>query len=840
MEKKPLAAMALSVLLGLFLGERFLYYPVSVSLVVVSLLLLESILRQGKSVSFLFFLPGAIGFLVYQVVSTPFLKGDLRSYVNGGPIRLVARVEGPPRHYPDRVALPMKGTALYSEPAEKPPKWHPASGFFTLTIYSPTIPFEYGDHLEMMVQLKQPSQFQNPGAFQYADYRNRTGYSGMATLPGPGEAKKVGEGGYGLLKRLYRWRETIRLSMVAAFHEGQLREVPLALFMALIIGEDGYLTEEIRDVFSASGTTHILSISGSHLALVSFLIFGLIRGGFACLPAALLLRISLFKTPAQWAAFFTAAPVAFYAYLAGGEIATLRSLTMILVYLLSVWLGRSGEVTTSLSLAALLILAFDPLALFDLSFQLSFVSVLSIALAAGWWQDAVYPPVTSDHEPSRFQKYIVRPGQLMLCTNLGATIGAAPLTLFYFHQFSWVGLVSNFIIIPMAGWIMVPFGLICAVASLFSDTGLPLGMWHQRLGSFYYQWTSFFAHFPGADAHFASPMLWTVVSFYGAVFCLLLWRAPWQRLASVIVAFFVFFLGWGGIRMAPDSPRVTFLDVGQGDATLLEFPGGKTMLIDGGAGGNFSMGKVAIAPYLWQRRVRHIDYLVATHPDMDHVGGLTYLVRKFQIGEIWTNGMTRDSSFYQEFIESMRQKGLAAIAVDDHVAPLTIDACRIFFLNPSLDRGETDYNNHSIVMRLVCSTPRPLSILFTGDIEKKGEEAILKRGYPLSSAILKVPHHGSRGSLSWPFLAAVSPEYAIFSVGDRNRYRHPHPEVLTAYTAVNAKIYRTDKDGAMTVGLKKGETIVTSYVEGKVQKIRWNHTIAGQEWDNIKRAMSPL
>ncbi len=840
MEKKPLVATALSGLLGLFLGERFLYYPASVSLVVFSLLLLEWILKQGRAISFLLFLPGAIGFLAYQVVSTPFFRGDLRNYLDGGPIRLVAQVEGPPRHYPGRVALPMKGIALTSEPTGQP--WHPASGFFTLTIYSPTVPFEYGDRLEMIVRLQRPAQFQNPGAFQYADYRDREGYSGIAALSGPGEARKVGEGGYGFLKRLYRWREDIRLAMVASFHEGHLREAPLALFMALIIGEDGYLTEEIRDVFSASGTTHILSISGSHLALVSFLVFGLIRWLFASLPAPLLLRISLFKTPAQWAAFFTAAPVTFYAYLAGGEIATLRSLTMILVYLLSIWLGRSGEVTTSLALAALLILVFDPLAIFDLSFQLSFISVLSIALAAGWWQGQSPLLPTSDHEPSRFQKHIVRPGQLMLCTNLGATIGAAPLTLFYFHQFSWVGLIANFIIIPIAGWIMVPFGLICAVTSLFLDTGFPLGAWHQRLGSFYYQVTSFFAHFPGADAHFSSPMLLAVVFFYGAVFSLLLWRAPWRRLILVIVAFFIFFLGWGGIRIPPDSPRISFLDVGQGDATLLEFPGGKTMLIDGGSGGNFSMGKVAVAPYLWQRGIRQIDYLVATHPEMDHAGGLTYLVRKFQIGEVWTNGMTRESPFYKEFIELIRQKGLVAITMNDHAVPFHIDACRIFFLNPSLDISEKDYNNHSIVMRLVCPTPKgdPLSILFTGDIEKKGEEAIIKRGYPLSSVILKVPHHGSKGALDETFLSAVSPQYAIFSVGNRNRYRHPHPEVIAAHTAMNAKIYRTDQDGAIIVGIREDGAVVRSYVAGKVRKIRWNQNIAGQEWENIKRAMNPF
>lgn len=833
MGRRPLVSTTVALLAGLFLGEGFSYFPLTLTFLLFALLILEVLFRWNQFLPLPLLGAGLIGFVAYQILSTPFSPGDLRKYVDQGPLRLIAQVDGAPDHRPEQVALRMKGISL-----DSPSGWRPIEGVFRLNLYSPEASFEYGDQLEMEVRLRTPQQFRNPGAFQYADYREREGLSGVAGLTDLTRIKKVGEGGNPFLRQLHRWRDQIRRQI-----QGHLEGAPAALLMALIIGESGYLTDETRELFAASGTTHILSISGSHLALVSFLIYGASRWLLLHLPPSLLLRISLWKIPSQWAALITAGPVTFYAFLAGGEVATLRSLTMILVYLLSIWIGRSGDIKISLAFAALLIVAVHPRSVFDLSFQLSFLSVLSMALVIEWWQ-AAFPAPLPDAAPSRFQKYVARPGQLMLLSTFGATLGSAPLTLYYFHQFSWVGLIANFVIVPLAGWVIVPFGLVSGVASLFLEEGFPFSAWHQWLGMHYYRLTSFFASFPGADFHFSAPSLFMVVFFYGLIFSLLLRQASWKRLLPVTLTFFLFFLGWGGIRFHPGTLRVTFIDVGQGDATLIEFPQGKTMLVDGGSGGFFNTGKIAVAPYLQERQIRQINYLVGTHPQMDHMGGLAHIVRKFNIGEVWTNGITRELPFYLEFSNALKQKGLSPRKRTGSDRSIEIDGCVIDFLNPSreTDPNEKSFNNDSVVLRLSCPSlgKEGISFLLTGDIELKGEAALLESGMPLKSTFLKVPHHGSRTSSGSAFISTVSPQVALFSVGSHNSYRHPHPEVLAAYEALGIKVYRTDRDGALIVeaASREGELRIKSYRESAVEKVSWGDSPGAAEWNNIKKVFS--
>jgi len=829
---KPFIAITVSFITGLALGELFSYFPLTLTILLFFLFLIERSLRQGPLLPLPSVFFAAIGLLVQQFVSTPSTVSDLKQYIDQGEIHLIAQIDGPPQHFPQQVSLQMKAIAIDADALR------PIHGYFRLTLYNPDVSFEYGDRLEMQVRLRAPQQFGTPGAFPYADYREREGWSGVATLSHPDRVKKVGEGGNPALKRLYRWREQIRQRILASM-EG----APAALLLALIIGESGYLTDPIREAFSASGTTHILSISGSHLALVSALIFGVTRWLLLHLPTPVLLRLSLWKIPSQWAALITAGPVAIYALLAGGEVATLRSLVMIWVYLFSIWINRSGDLKTSLALAALLLVSFYPQAIFDLSFQLSFLSVLMIALTFDWWQ-ASFPEKTPKAERSRYQTYLIEPGRLMLLSTLGATLGTAPLTLYYFHQFSWVGLLANFLLIPIAGWLIVPFGLLSSFFSFHTGEGFPFAGGHQWLGWIYYRLTQFFSRFPGADFHAAAPPLWMILLFYAAVLWMLIQRVSWRWMVTTVALFFIIFLGLGSVRFSPERLRVTLIDVAQGDATLIEFPHGKTMLVDGGAGGTFNVGRIAVAPYLWERGIHTIDYLVGTHPQMDHIGGLAYVIRKFSVGEVWTNGTIRDLPFYRSFAEALEEKGLHPKRVTSAASPIDIDGCRVFILNPAAEDsfGEGDFNNHSIVLRIACPNlgGGGISFLLTGDIERKGERHLLEEGSDLRSTVLKVPHHGSVSSLDPLFLSAVTPKVALFSVGRHNPFRHPHPDVLAAYLALPANIYRTDRDGAILIEADARGWRTKRYHESRVEKIDWRSPLMTQEWENLKKAVTPF
>lgn len=747
----------------------------------------------------------------------PHASSDLRSYVGGGRVRIVAQVAGPPQVYPNRIVLPMEAMTL-----QAPDGPRPVTGRFRLSFYRVTeIPFEYGDQLEMEVSLRWPRTFLNPGVFNQEAYSKRQGTSGVTDLKRADLARKVGEGGSPLLKRLYRLRENLRRQIAQT-----LTGDAAGILMAMLLGQPSGLTPALRETFAAAGVVHLLSVSGSHLAFVSLLFFGGTRQLLLHLPAAWLLRLSLFGIPSQWAAVATVPPLIFYTFLAGAEVATLRSLAMLLVYLLSVWLRRSGEAKASLSVAALLILADDPLAIFDLSFQFSFVSVLALILTTERWgkheegEGRLIPNSVSGSIDAL---------RLMWLITVGTTVATVPLTLHYFHAFSWIGLFANLIAIPVAGIFIVPPGLMSVVASLFTGSFPWIG-WHQQVGTIFFNLLDLFAHLPGAGMKFSAPPLWGVALFYGGMAWLWVRRAPgWTFVVATALL-----LSTSLLRDGPDALRITFLDVGQGDATLIEFPEGPVILVDGGAGGDFDIGAMAVSPYLWQRGIRRIDEVIGTHPQNDHMGGLAYIVRSFDIGRVWANGAESQALFYRRLQQEMNEKGLIERVAHDALPPFGVGRCRLHFLNrlqPTAKRP----NDRSVVFRLHCPAQNDFSLLMTGDVEQKEQQALLQRASSLRSDLLKVPHHGSRGAIDTDFLAAVSPRVAVLSAGRRNRYDHPHAETVSAYERLRIGLYQTPKHGAIVVEVTPEGMAVQMPADTRPRPVVWHLPILPQEWENMKR-----
>jgi competence protein ComEC len=826
-----LVTAAFALLAGLLAAELFSYLPVitlSVILLVGLFVFRKTSFRWGIVVA-------GIGFaLLLWKTEGP---DDLRYYLDQGPIRLVARVIRPPQHSPDRVVLQMEAQKGQTpEQAEETSgqnrTWHPLKGFFRVTILKPETPFAYGDLIDMEVALTRPRQFENPGNFPYADYLERQGMAGVVTLSKSHSMRKVGEERQPWLAAITRFRDAIRHKMLA-----DLADPVGTILLAMVIGEAGYLSDSTRDTFADSGTTHILSISGSHLAMISFFVFGLVRWVLIRLPAPILLRLSLFKLPSQWAALIAAGVVTFYALLSGMAVATERSLIMILIYLISIWIGRWNDIKIALGLAALIFLAFSPTVLFDISFQLSYLSVFFIILVSDRWKRP------SPSSPlSRIQKQVTRPLTLLVLSSVGAILGTLPLTLYYFHQFSWVGLISNLVVIPFVGVILLPFALGSAIAAPFFNH-FPFASLHHALGLFYMRITSLFADLPCAHLHFASPHIVTIALFYLIVPALLIRRVSTRLVGGVTALFLVIFLVGGSIRLPPKTMQVTFLDVGQGDSALIEFPKGTTMLVDAGSGEPVDVGKRAITPFLWEKKIRRLDYLVGTHPQNDHMGGMASLIQKFEVGTVVTNGIRSPLPFYRSFWEAVHLHGIRQ-EVARAGQSITIEDCTIVFLNPHRDHTlirsvdpTSDMNDESLVFRLSCSmggaaTART-TFLFTADIGRKGMERIIASNIELKADILKVPHHGSRGSLSNQFLSAVSPKMAIISAGLGNRYGHPHLAVITAYDRFRVPIYRTDWNGAVTVIPSATGFDVRKFSETRMQKIRWSREILLQEFANL-------
>jgi competence protein ComEC len=758
-------------------------------------------------------------------------------------IRIVGTLVEPVRLAPGHAALVLSVSHL-GDRAES----RPVRGQIRVTWRDPDRGFGQGDLVELTARIRPPTGTRNPGGFDYAAYLHRRSIDAVASVSGHDQVRLLSTAPllswWTPWRLIDDWRDRIRQAAAQT-----LNGSALGVYLAIIIGQPGYLTPEVRDAFMATGTVHILSISGSHLGLIALLSFFSIRGLCRHLSPGWLQALSRRITPTRLAAAITILPVTFYTLLAGAEVATVRSLVMILVFLLAVWLGREEDLLIALAGAALLILLHDPRALFDLSFQLSFCSVLAIALVLRRH---------SREDDGQHAQTIRERGQHWLHAYLwitgGVTIATTPLVAYHFNQIAWLGIFANLLVLPLAGLVLVPLGLGSAIWVLMTGQDrLPLATLNQAGLDSMVAAVRLLAKIPGAEWHVASPAILAIAVFYAM--CYLLIRPEgWRSIRWLCGCGVVILLGWWiwSPRAAPDGEtlRVTFLDVGQGDACVIELPDGQTVLIDGGAAyDTLDMGRAVVGPYLWDRGIRRLDHVIGTHPQLDHVGGLAWVLRSFEVGHYWGNGIARTDAFYQRLHEAVQERGLTELIAQERRAIISTGPCRLVVLNPpapavSRPRGQfhagkspvtasgSVLNNASVVTRLDCG---PHSFLFTADIEMEALARLRATGDSADIRVLKVPHHGARSSLDPQWIAQVQPEVAVISVGGHNAYGHPAQTVLAAYEAHHARLLRTDRQGAVQVSgaLSSWSMQVRAAQDGSPQPVRFGPSLPAAERRNL-------
>ena len=802
-----LPSLAFAFICGLALGSLVPYFPMSIALGLVVTVLGSAIIQAhgcstaGMSTAHYGCLLAGI---LYWVVSVESSSGPV--LLNKGPETFetcMGRIISPVQLAPDRMSMvircdPTPGSA-------GPPL------AVRLTWRAPDRPLFEGDRIRLRARLRTPSGSSNPGGFDYAAYLEHQGIDAVATVSGVEAIEFLESGGasprWALWNRFDRWRASIRRLALES-----LSQPALGLYVGVIIGERGYLDLEVRDQFMVTGTVHLLSISGSHLGLVAMITFVAVRRSLLLLPASWLLGLSRRITPTRVAALATVVPVTAYACLAGAEVATVRSLLMILVALMTKWLGYERRMFYALSAAALIIVTHDPQAIYDISFQLSF---LSVGAVAGWLAKTTGSGAQGTGEgdvPPLSTRAVI--GQWISDTVLMSavvTLVTIPLVGLYFNQFPWLGLLTNLAAVPLMGGILVPMGLGAVVwQGVFGGEHLPFAQAIQWSMDALVSALRFVSVLPGAEWHGASPSLPSLVLFYGCLttFAIRSGRKSIRWIAgSGLLLLLVWWLWSPRLMLDGDRFRITFLDVSQGDSAVLELPGGEVVLIDGGATyERFDMGRSVVAPYLWNRGIRAIDYVIATHPQVDHVGGLTYVLRHFTVRHVWGSGDTRQELFYQRLSEALAQQGLTEHAVRADQDTVMLGNCSLKVLNPfspvvplpasSRRLQGHRLNNRSVVTQLICGTHK---MLFAADVEEEALSRMSRDEQSERVDLVKVPHHGAGSSLQPQWLDRINPAYAVISVGRYNSYGHPAGAVLQAYRARGISVYRTDLDGGVWV-----------------------------------------
>jgi competence protein ComEC len=265
---------------------------------------------------------------------------------------------------------------------------------------------------------------------------------------------------------------------------------------------------------------------------------------------------------------------------------------------------------------------------------------------------------------------------------------------------------------------------------------------------------------------------------------------------------------------------LTVLDVGQGDSLFLSFPHGRTMLVDGGgelgtfhSGGmrsGIDVGEDVVSPYLWSRGLKHIDVVALTHAHEDHLGGLPAIFENFRVGELWV-GRDIQSAAYRQVLAAAQAQGVVIrhLKQGDSFLEDGVSGSILWPDNPT--EGQTAKNDESLVMRLSDGAE---TILLAGDIERTSERRILAEDQPVGVNFLKVAHHGSKTSTTDPFLSAAHPAFAAISVGRDNSFGHPSPEVTERLEAAGVRVYRTDRDGAITASTDGSALSVNTFLHG--------------------------
>jgi competence protein ComEC len=679
--------------------------------------------------------------------------------------------------------------------------WHPTgaeeiTGDLLVGLRTMRRDWRYGDRVRFSVAPIIPQDSGNPAGFNYATYLARREIYVTAFLDNDQEVELLARSPGPVRGSIEDLRREIR-----RFIERNFSQDNSALIKALIVGDMGGISKEIRTAFTAAGVNHVLSISGLHVAMLGLVVFGLIRYG-SSFSSFLLLRWNLLKI----ATFFSFVAVVFYTALAGAMVPTVRSAIMIGVYELAVLLDREEEVFASLTLAALLIALVWPGVIADISFQLSFLAVLFIV----WGMRKVHNwfAVTKSDELPQERSWILqrlRQASMHLAVPVLATLGTGPLIAHYFGHLSLVGFIANPVIVPLVGFVVVPVGLIigfCAVAA--PELAAWLAGPAEKLSSLTIWMVDGFARFPLANFAVPSPSIIEVAGLYGLLLCLFVLRKRAHVLTALVVAAVLLVADgvyWWNERHRRKELRVTHLNVGQGDAAVVELPGSKVLLIDAGgtASGEFDTGEGIVGPFLRSRKILKVDYLLVSHPRIDHYGGMRAIVNEFSPREFWAGSAKGQTSRFDDLEAALDKTKITRVPMSGGEPCRVIDEVKFCVLFPPDNKAD----DASVVIRLEYGK---LKYLFAGDIDKRDEALLAQKPKELHSTIVKIPRHGSATASTVEFIAAVKPRVAVISAGARARSEIQREEIAGRYRDSGAQVLSTYEDGAITLETD-GETV---------------------------------
>ncbi len=722
------------------------------------------------------------GAICFQA-SVPSVNGNSLQFYND---QGIVEVKGVVAQDPD---VGDKTTDLYLSAREikAVEEWRQVSGTALLTV--PRYPaYHYGDGLLVKGKMETPPRLDN---FNYREYLARQEIYSLMRYPKV-EILETGQGAKPLAW-IYSLRDRLSQTLAQVLPEPQA-----SLAQGIILGIRTNIPASLQDDFVRTGTAHLLAISGINLTIVAGILVSLGTWAFGR-------RRYIYI----WVALSI---IWLYTLLTGWHPPALRAAIMVSLFLTADFLGRQRSGIIGLFLAAAIMVGVSPQILWDASFQMSFVAMAGLIFICPPLQSVGRKAVTATVGEEGALPRMANVLADSFSVSLGAVLAVWPLTAYYFGIISWVGPLATFLALPVLPAIIVT-GVLAGVLGLLL---IPLGQAISWLTWLFLSYTMVivkaFALIPQSAMRIASPEV-SLLMIYYAVLALVLWgNSQKQKLAEMLktadfinrlpVKWVVPALGviatlvWLAAATMPDDRlQVSFLNVGQGDAILIQ-RGSQQILVDGGPSPQAIGLELGKKMPFWDRT---IDLIVLTHPEADHLTGLVEVLKRYRVKQVLYPDLEYESELNNEWLSLIESKDIDPVRAQAGQGIKFGPEIAIEVLNPpiaSLTDNTSDINDSSVVLRLTMGR---VSFLLTADIGRSTELELVTHRAPLNSTVLKVAHHGSDTSTSPEFLAVANPQLAAISVGRGNAFGHPNQEVMGRLEQRLGleNIYRTDEHGTI-------------------------------------------
>lgn len=645
----------------------------------------------------------------------------------------------------------------------------------------------YGDKIIVKGNFEEANTARNEGGFDYKQYLKSKNIYGIVAVDKK-DIETINKNNVGVIDLL---ANKVRNSMKRKIEQNLPNETN-ELLSGMLIGEKSNLQKEIQEDFRDSSLSHVLAISGMH---VSYVMIGIT------------FVINKLKFSKKMSKIVTILILLFFIILTGKTASVTRACFMSSYIILASLLHKKAHVLGSISISLLIILIINPYFILDIGLQLSYGGTIGIVL--------IYPILKKykkkkEDKTGRIKKVLYKIKDKIIDTiliTISANLVIFPIVLFHYNIMSFTFIISNLLISPIIGIIII-LGFLSVFSSyIVSPISKVMFFFLQILLSVLAQIAHFCAGLPLSKVYFPTPKIYVIIIYYLFLIYIILVKnkiitgKKIGKKVFIIFTIIVIILNLI-LNFIPKTFTISFIDVGQGDSMLISTPKGKNIIVDGGGSRDettFNIGKQTLIPYLLNKGITKLDYIIISHFDSDHVGGILSVLEELKAEKVIICEQEENEN-YKRFKEIVKNKKIKVYVVKKGDNLKIEENIWLNILWPKDERiKENAINNNSIVAKL---NYKSFSILFTGDIEKIAENEILKEyknSNILNANILKVAHHGSKSSSIKEFLEKVKPQIALIGVGEKNTFGHPNAGVLNRLENLNTKIYRTDEKGEITI-----------------------------------------